>query len=73
MGKLQNTLMGFITIIIFSFLNSCGKNKGCYNEQMYLEHKDDICTMDCPGVKGCDGENYCNECIANAKGIAVIK
>jgi hypothetical protein len=27
--------------------------------------------MDCPGVVGCDGKNYCNECIARTQGIRV--
>ncbi len=30
-----------------------------------------ICTADCPGVCGCDGEFYCNECMALGAGVNV--
>ncbi|MBX7096040.1 MAG: hypothetical protein K1X56_15070 [Flavobacteriales bacterium] len=56
---------------IFLFITSCSKNKDCYDEALYQQHKDDICTMDCPGVTGCDGKTYCNECIARTQGIRV--
>ena len=26
------------------------------------------CNKDCPGVCGCDGTHYCNECLANMAG-----
>jgi hypothetical protein len=29
------------------------------------------CTADCPGVCGCDNKTYCNECGANAAGVAL--
>jgi hypothetical protein len=29
------------------------------------------CTADCPGVCGCDGQFYCNECTANSFGVDV--
>src|SRR5262249_5291336 len=29
------------------------------------------CDTDCPGVCGCDGIAYCNECLANAAGVDV--
>jgi hypothetical protein len=45
----------------------------CYDEQLHQAHKDDICTADCPGVEGCDGKIYCNECEANRQGIPVKK
>jgi len=51
---------------------SCKKNSdSCYDEQLYQQHKDDICTADCPGVTGCDGKTYCNECDALRHGIRV--
>lgn len=43
----------------------------CYDAQMEKEHSG-ICLQDCPGVCGCDGNTYCNECIANSKGIRVV-
>jgi len=66
------------TILLVTALSlttiSCNKDKGeCYDEQLYLQHKDGICTADCPGVTGCDGKTYCNECEANRKGIRVKK
>jgi hypothetical protein len=68
----KTTLM---TVFLFSLLTalitSCNKEKGCYDEELYQKHKNDFCTMDCPGVVGCDGKTYCNECIARTKGIRV--
>src|SRR5262249_25951036 len=29
------------------------------------------CPIDCPGVCGCDGVFYCNECLANVAGVGV--
>ena len=31
----------------------------------------EICTLDCPGVCGCDGQFYCNACIAASAGVDV--
>lgn len=63
-----------ILIIILLFLSSCEKDEhSCYDEELYLEHTDDGCWTDCPGVTGCDGKFYCNECEANKRGIRIIK
>lgn len=65
----------FVAIIFMFFLSfsisSCQKPTSCYDEKLYQEHKDDLCPMDCPGVIGCDGNTYCNACIANTQGIKV--
>lgn len=68
----KTTLMtAFLFTILTALTTSCNKDKGCYDEALYQQHKDDFCTMDCPGVVGCDGKTYCNECIARTKGIRV--
>lgn len=64
-------MMTLLLAAVVVLTTSCDKKKGCYDEALYREHKDDFCTMDCPGVVGCDGETYCNECIARTKGIRV--
>lgn len=63
-------LIIFLVIIgMVTCVSSCRNQTSCYDESLYQKHKNDICTMDCPGVVGCDGKNYCNECIARTKGI----
>jgi len=62
--------IGILVVFIFSIM-SCNKVTNCYDEDLYQQHKDDICSTDCPGVTGCDGETYCNECEANKNGISV--
>jgi len=47
------------------------EGSNCYDAEMEQNHPG-ICTQDCPGVCGCDGETYCNECIANSVGISVV-
>jgi hypothetical protein len=59
------------TLLIMMF--SCNKEHSCYSKELQDEFKNKVCTMDCPGVKGCDGKTYCNECIANGAGIKVVK
>lgn len=67
-GKAISLLVAFLLGI--SFL-SCQKDLpySCYDKAFHQTHKDDICTQDCPGVIGCDGKTYCNECIMNTHGI----
>lgn len=36
------------------------------------EPRPEICTDDCPGVCGCDGNTYCNRCGAAAMGIDTL-
>ncbi len=61
-----------VTVSVFglTMLHSCKKSSNCYDAEMAKNHSG-ICTMDCPGVTGCDGKTYCNECIANSVGIRV--
>ena len=62
--------MVFAGITVF-FCFGCKKEKGsCVDES--LKHNQ-ACTTDCPGVQGCDGKTYCNECEANRVGIRVVK
>jgi len=35
------------------------------------EAKPTACKRDCPGVCGCDGQRFCNACVAEARGFAV--
>ena len=61
-----------LTMTAFLFiLSSCKKERSCYDEQLYQQYKNKGCTTDCPGVKGCDGKTYCNECEANSRGIRI--
>lgn len=73
---MRNTLknLKYILLPVICILMSCSNEaSNCYDQKLYEEHKDDICTMDCPGVIGCDDIEYCNECIALTKGIRLKK
>lgn len=50
-------------------LTGCKKENTCYDAQLEKDMKDKFCTMDCPGVIGCDGKSYCNTCEMNKAGI----
>ena len=65
------TLMIASIIVFTTLLSSCIKDNDCYDEELYQKHKDSVCPQDCPGVVGCDGLTYCNECEANKHGIRV--
>lgn len=51
---------------------SCQKQKSCYDANLEAYWQNRACTTDCPGVTGCDGKTYCNECDANRAGVHVI-
>jgi hypothetical protein len=55
---------------IFAALNfsSCTKG-GCYDKELKEQFENTQCPQDCPGVIGCDGKTYCNDCTANQQGI----
>ncbi len=46
---------------------ACSKNPDCHDPSLKAGNR--VCPMDCPGVCGCDGQTYCNECIAELNGI----
>jgi len=54
-------------------LGACRKSGDCPDPDLRAKHENDICTMDCPGVCGCDGRTYCNECMARRAGVKVVK
>ncbi|MBK7309703.1 MAG: kazal domain protein [Sphingobacteriaceae bacterium] len=61
----------FITVLI-AITTSCQKKEAdCYDADLKKQYETINCIQDCPGVIGCDGKKYCNECIANSHGIRV--
>lgn len=61
-----------LILIIALFLFACNKNKPeCYSRSLERQSKNSACLADCPGVTGCDGKFYCNECEANRQGIKI--
>lgn len=57
--------------VILIMAGACRKNLpySCYDPVYHHKHKNDICFQDCPGVVGCDGKMYCNECGMHTNGI----
>jgi len=43
----------------------------CFDEELYNKSKDKDCPTDGPGMMGCDGHVYCNECEAHRNGIHI--
>lgn len=66
--KLDQFMFSLLLLIMFS----CNKGEDkCYDRKLDKSHSG-ICTADCPGVIGCDGNLYCNECVANSQGIKIV-
>jgi len=57
-------------IIVLGFiLAGCSQENDhhtCYDSSLVHEN---VCTADCPGFEGCDGNTYCNQCVAARLGI----
>lgn len=66
--KNKLSLIVFLLFLALTY-SSCKRNHSCFDAQLYQKNKGSICTEDCPGFIGCDGKEYCNECIANTQGI----
>ena len=60
-----------LSILILVTTTSCTRLSPCYDRELYLSMKGKPCTEDCPGVTGCNGKKYCNECEANRDGIRI--
>lgn len=61
---------------IFTLASCCKQTPpvvSCYDEVLAEQSRELVCTADCPGVIGCDGKTYCNECEAARQGIRVVK
>lgn len=68
----KHIILVFIGLISFFLLTACKKNKSsCYDRALEKKANKSACLTDCPGVTGCDGKFYCNECEANIKGIKI--
>jgi len=69
--KIFRSIYVICAMMMLFLLTTCRKDSECFDKELYEQHKDDFCTADCPGVTGCDGKFYCNECEANKKGIRI--
>ncbi|MBI1288038.1 MAG: hypothetical protein GC178_10740 [Flavobacteriales bacterium] len=64
-------IFGSIILLFASMATLSSCKKDCYDKALEEQFYTIDCTADCPGVVGCDGKTYCNECIANSHGIRV--
>ena len=62
----RNALFLMAAIVGLTF-TSCKKD--CFDQSLQDQFQTIDCIADCPGVTGCDGKTYCNECLANQQGI----
>jgi len=69
---IKHLTLSTITFLTVILIYSCNKNKpSCYDRSLERKAKGSPCLADCPGVTGCDGKFYCNECEANRNGIKI--
>ena len=68
---MEKIVLILICFLLMTSATCNNKEVSCYDAEMEQNHSG-ICQQDCPGVCGCDGKTYCNECIANSKGISVV-
>lgn len=61
-----------ITFCMLSFACTKQPSETCYSAALEAANKNVLCTQDCPGVCGCDGNTYCNSCIAASHGITEV-
>ncbi len=65
---MKKLIILFLLALVASLFSCKEKESSCYDSS--LVHNN-ACTADCPGVIGCDGKTYCNECEAHRQGIRV--
>ncbi|GIV34673.1 MAG: hypothetical protein KatS3mg031_2208 [Chitinophagales bacterium] len=68
MRKIKSSILLVLAVTYLQGLSMGGCKKSCYDPR--LVHQG-ACTLDCPGVCGCDGKFYCNTCEAHRHGIEV--
>ena len=69
---LTKFLSSLVILLLFvCLLTSCSRLSTCFDKELYKSMKGKGCQDDCPGVTGCNGKMYCNECEANKKGIRI--
>lgn len=64
-------IISFVLVAVLSGCDNKPQHHACYNAEMDAQYGGG-CTMDCPGVCGCDGKSYCNTCEAYSEGIEVV-
>ena len=62
-----------LTMAIIAILATGCRKETCPNPKLQNQHAKDVCTADCPGVVGCDGKTYCNECEARRHGVRLAE
>ena len=68
---MRRIILIFTLLLAMTWIACDDETIDCYDAEMEQNHLG-ICLQDCPGVCGCDGNTYCNECIANSFGISVV-